>query len=118
MHLTSLVKPLGWFSLALGAAELMAPRKIAAVHGVPQGKNLVRAFGAREIAAGAAVLAKPRSSVPLLFRAAGDVLDISASGIAARKARGTRKTMALLSFATVVGFFALDLAVARAVARS
>ena len=118
MRLTSLVKPLGWFSLALGAAELLAPRKIAAAHGVPKGRNVVRGFGAREIVAGAAVLAKPNSSVPLLVRAAGDVLDIGAAGIATRKARGGKRAMAIASLATVVGFLALDLAVARAVARS
>jgi hypothetical protein len=118
MRLTSLVKPLGWFSLALGAAELLAPRKIAAAHGVPKGKAVVRGFGAREIAAGAAVLARPNSSVPLLARAAGDVLDIGAAGVAVRKAEGGKRTMAIASLATVVGFLALDLLVARAVARS
>ena len=118
MRLTSLVRPLGWFSLALGAAELLAPRKIANAHGTPEGKNVVRGFGAREIAAGAAVLARPRSPVPLLARAAGDVLDIGAAGAAARKARGGKRAMALASLATVTAFLALDLLVARAVARS
>lgn len=118
MQLTSLAKPLGWFSLALGAAELLAPRKIASAHGVPQGKNVVRGFGAREIAAGAAVLARPRSSVPFLARAAGDVLDIGAAGIAARKAKGGKRKMAFASLATVAGFLALDLIVARAVSRA
>ena len=66
MRLSSLAKPLGWFSLALGATELLAPRRIAAAHGAPEGENVVRGFGAREIAAGIGVLAKPRSSVPLL----------------------------------------------------
>jgi hypothetical protein len=118
MRLTSFAKPLGWFSLALGAVELLAPRKIAAAHGVPEGKNVVRGFGAREIAAGAVVLAKPNSSVPFLVRAAGDVLDIGAAGMAARKAEGGKRKMAIASLATVVGFLALDLLVARAVSRS
>jgi hypothetical protein len=118
MRLTSLVRPLGWFSLALGAAEMLMPRKIAAAHGVPEGKPVVRGFGAREIAAGAAVLAKPRSAVPLLARAAGDVLDIGAAGMAVRKAEGGKRKMALASLVTVAGFLALDLLVARAVSRS
>ena len=118
MRLSSLAKPLGWFSLALGATELLAPRRIAAAHGAPEGENVVRGFGAREIAAGIGVLAKPRSSVPLLARAAGDVLDIGAAGLAVRKARGSKRNMALISLGTVVGFLALDLLVARAVARS
>ena len=118
MRLTSLARPLGWFSLALGAAELLAPRKIAAAHGAPKGKPLVRGFGAREIAAGAAVLARPRSPIPFLARAAGDVLDMGAAGVAVRKAGGGKRTIALASFAAVTGFLALDLLVARAVARS
>jgi hypothetical protein len=118
MRLTSLAKPLGWFSLALGAAELLAPRRIASAHGVPKGKNVVRGFGAREVAAGAAVLARPHSSAPFLARAAGDVLDIGAAGFAARKARGRARTLAIGSLATVAGFLALDLLVARSMARS
>lgn len=118
MRLSALAKPLGWFSLALGAAELLAPRKIADAHGVPEGKNVIRGFGAREIAAGIGVLAKPRSSVPFLARAAGDVLDIGAAGVAVSKARGAKRNMALISLGTVAGFFALDLLVARAVASS
>ena len=118
MRLNSLAKPLGWFSLALGAAELLMPRKIAAAHGAPEGKNVVRGFGAREIAAGAAVLARPTSPLPLLARAAGDVLDIGAAGMAVRKASGTTRKIAVASLATVVGFLALDLLVARSVAKS
>jgi hypothetical protein len=118
MRLTSLARPLGWFSLALGAAELLAPRKIAAANGAPEAKPIVRGFGAREIAAGAAVLAKPRSPVPFLARAAGDVLDMGAAGLAARKAEGGKRKVALASFATVTAFLALDLLVARALARS
>ncbi len=118
MQLTSLVKPLGWFSLGLGAAELLAPRRIAAAHGVPEGKTVVRGFGAREVAAGIGVLAYPTSPVPFLVRAAGDVLDVGAAGLAARKAPAGKRKVALVSLATVAGFLVLDLMVARAVARA
>ena len=118
MQLTSLAKPLGWFSLGLGAAELLAPRRIAAAHGVPEGERLVRGFGAREIAAGIGVLARPASPMPFLARAAGDVLDVGAAGLAVRKAPAGKRKVALLSLATVAGFLALDLLVARAVARA
>jgi hypothetical protein len=56
--------------------------------------------------------------VPFLVRAAGDVLDIGAAGVATRKAKGGKRKMAIVSLATVAGFLALDLLVARAVARS
>ena len=118
MRLTSLVRPLGWFSLALGAAELLAPRKIADAHGAPEGDKVVRAFGAREIAAGAAVLARPNRAWPMALRAGGDLLDIGAAGMAARGARGGARKTALVSLATVVGFFVLDSLVARAVAKA
>lgn len=39
MPLTSFAKPLGWFSLALGAAELLALRKNAAARKAPPGKR-------------------------------------------------------------------------------
>ena len=118
MHFASLARPIGWFSLALGAAELLRPREIATAHGAPEGKNVVRAFGAREIAAGLGVLARPRSPVPFLARAAGDVLDAGAAGLAARQARGQKRTVALISLGTVAGFLVLDLLMARAVSRA
>ena len=53
---------LGWFSLALGTAELAAPRAMARLIGIPDDPrlvNVVRAFGAREIASGLGLLAQP-----------------------------------------------------------
>ena len=113
MNLTSLAKPIGWFSLALGAAELLAPRRIAAAHGAPEGKNIVRGFGAREIAAGLAVFAAPRSPYPYLARAAGDVLDLGAAGVAARRASGNAQMIAFGTLAFVAGALILDVLVAR-----
>ena len=113
MSLSSLAKPIAWFSFALGAAELLAPRKIADAHGAPEGKNLVRAFGLRELAAGGAVLARPNSAWPFVARAAGDLLDAGAAGYAARNSSGRSRTIALLSLGAVAGFFVLDALVAR-----
>ena len=52
MDLTKLARPLGWFSIALGAIELIAPRRLAAAHGKAEAAPVVGAFGVREIAAG------------------------------------------------------------------
>jgi hypothetical protein len=117
MGLAKLAKPLGWFSLALGAAELLKGRDIARLHGVPEGKNVVRGFGAREIAAGAAVLARPTKAWPFLLRAGGDLLDVGAAGYAANKASGDKGRVAKASLATVAGFLVLDLLVARSLAK-
>lgn len=118
MQLTSLAKPIGWFSLALGVAELIRPREIAAAHGAPGGKNVVRAFGAREIAAGIGVLARPHSSLPYVARAAGDALDMGAAALAARKAEGQKRKIAVASLVAVAGFLALDLLMARTMAKA
>jgi hypothetical protein len=116
MNLKSLAIPLGWFSIGLGLAELIAPRRIAEAHGAPLAKPLVQGFGAREIAAGIGILAAPASSAGLWARAAGDVLDIGAAGAAAAQAKGRARMIALGTLAFVTGALAIDLLVARAVA--
>ena len=118
MFLAKLAKPIGWFSLALGAAELLKAKEIAHAHGAPEGKNVVRGFGVREILAGIAVLARPRSAAPFLARAAGDLLDVGATGYAANRATGHKRKAALASLGAVAGFFVLGLLVARAVSRA
>ena len=51
---------LGWFSVGLGLAELLAPRAIAQAIGMPNASpSVLRAFGAREIGAGLAILNEP-----------------------------------------------------------
>src|SRR4051812_25627517 len=95
MKLASLVVPLGWFSIGLGLAELLGPRRIAEAHGHPEAQLLVRGFGAREVTTGIGILAAPRSSVGLWARAAGDVLDISAAGMAVARTRGGARKLAI-----------------------
>jgi hypothetical protein len=116
MNLRSLARPLGWFSIGLGMAELLAPRRIAEAHGAPDAGRVVQGFGVREIAAGIGILAAPQRSAGLWARAAGDALDIGAAGLAAARAEGRARTIALGTLAFVVGALAVDLLVARAVA--
>ena len=118
MNLRALARPLGWFSIGLGLAELVAPRRIAEAHGAPLADTLVRGFGLREIAAGVGILAAPRRSAGLWARAGGDLLDLGAAGLAAARARGRARTIALGSLAFVAGALAVDLLVARAVAQA
>ncbi len=47
---------LGWFSLGLGIAQLIAPGRIAGAVGLQGKENLLRAYGGREIAAGVGAL--------------------------------------------------------------
>ena len=50
-----LARGLGWFSLALGAAELLSPGAIKRQTGLPGPRGVLQAYGAREIATGVAM---------------------------------------------------------------
>jgi hypothetical protein len=77
MNDIQLAKFLGCFSIGLGALEVIAPRSLIDLLGLPRSTALVRAFGAREIAAGVAVLTYPDSPAPLWARVGGDALDLA-----------------------------------------
>ena len=71
---------LGWFSVALGLAELAAPRTIARFIGSPPDSDmvsLVRACGARELGNGLAILAEPSRPAWMWSRVSGDALDLA-----------------------------------------
>jgi hypothetical protein len=67
-------KGLGWFSIALGAAELVAPKRITRALGMEGKEAIVRAYGARELASGVLSLS-PDKQIGLWSRVAGDGLD-------------------------------------------
>ena len=103
----SLAVGLGWFSIALGVAELTAPHSVARFIGVtPTEKTIatLRAFGARELGAGMAILAQPDRPAWLWSRVAGDALDLATLASAPSTHRG-RVTFAA---AAVIGVAALD----------
>lgn len=106
---------LGWFSLALGTAELAAPRTMARLIGIPDDPRLVsvlRAFGAREIASGLGLLARPRQAAWAWSRVGGDAIDLAFLGSAANEESSNRQRVALAA-AAVAGVTALDLICAR-----
>jgi hypothetical protein len=72
-----LARALGWFSIGLGAIELLAPRRITRTLGMRGNEGLVRAFGIREIVSGIVTLS-PDKQIGLKSRLAGDGLDIAA----------------------------------------
>jgi hypothetical protein len=67
---------LGWFSIGLGLAELLAPRAVADLTGV-RSPGLLRLYGLREIACGVGILSSARPAGWLWARVAGDALDLA-----------------------------------------
>lgn len=113
-----LATALGWFSIALGATELVAPRSLARAVGVPDASNsTIRAFGVREVAAGLAILARPDRAGGVWSRVGGDALDISylASALDSPGADRSRVGMAL---AVVLGVTTLDVLCAQRLSAS
>jgi len=106
---------LGWFSIGLGLAEILAPGGLARLIGVSDddgNRSLLRFYGVREVAAGVGILTQPRPAGWLWGRVAGDLLDLASLGNARKS---DRNEAAKLSAATaaVVGVTALDLYCAR-----
>ena len=106
---------LGWFSLALGTAELAAPRTMARLIGIPDDPRLLsvlRAFGAREIASGLGLLVQPDHAGWAWSRVGGDAIDLAFLGSAANEDSTNRQRVAMAA-AAVAGVAALDLICAR-----
>jgi hypothetical protein len=103
---------LGWLSLALGMAELMAPRQIAQALGMQGKENLIRAYGIREISAGMLTLSVDKH-LGLWSRELGDGMDIATLMMALRADNPKRRNVAA-ALGLVLGVTLLDAAVARA----
>ena len=100
---------LGWFSVALGATQLLAPHRLARAAGVHDANtSAIRAFGARELASGLAILARPDRAGAVWSRVGGDAIDVSylASALGDPEANRGRVGAAL---AAVLGVTAIDI---------
>jgi hypothetical protein len=107
-------RAIGWLSIALGAAQLLAPRQMARVAGVPDRTRMMRGIGLREIATGVALLNSDRPHTWLWARVAGDVLDAALLARTLRNADAAAPRAALVA----VGALAIaDLALARRLSR-
>lgn len=107
-------RALGWLSIAIGAAQLLAPRQVARAAGMPDRTLVMRACGVRELATGVALLHSERPASWMWARVAGDAID---AALLARTLRGdgSRSTRAAL---LAVGALAVaDLALAQRLSR-
>jgi hypothetical protein len=104
-------RALGWFSLALGAIELLAPRRLTRALGMQGREVLVRAYGVRELGAGIISLS-PDRLLGLWSRVAGDGLDLLTLAAASHPGNLRRKNVSLAVW-LVVGVTLLDVVVAQ-----
>jgi uncharacterized membrane protein len=103
-----LANGLGWFSIGLGLAELLAPRGVAKVAGLT-GKHtgLIRLYGLREIGSGIGIFSQQRPAESLWSRVAGDAIDLASLG-RAFASPDTKKGRLAFATASVLGVTALD----------
>jgi uncharacterized membrane protein len=103
-----LARALGWLSIGLGLAEIMAPGKLAELIGVEDRPTVFRLMGLREIGHGVTILSQPWPAGGVWSRVAGDVLDLAVlSTQLDSENRERAKTFA--GVVGVLGITALDL---------
>ena len=108
MNALSLSRGLGWFSIALGTAQLVAGRRMAEALGMEHRTPLFRLFGLRELLVGFGILAKPTSPALLWARVGGDALDLAALAAGLRR-DNPRRTEVDIAMGAVAAVTALDI---------
>ena len=104
----TLAEGLGWFSVALGAAAILAPRKLGSAVGLGrETRGMVRSLGVRDLAAGVGILSRRNPAPWLWARTVGDVVDLSLLLTGMRPGSPAR-ARAAFSFTAVAGILALD----------
>jgi hypothetical protein len=99
---------LGWFSIGLGLAEIVAPGRLARSLGLEGRETLVRAFGAREIGAGVGALSA--DPAPAIWsRVGGDLLDLGTLAVGLRNGDGEQRRNAGIAIAAVLGVTVADI---------
>ena len=111
MKLKKISRGLGWFSVALGIAEMVAPRQLTRALGLGEHDKLMRGFGARELGPGVELLKSDRPAPWLWARVAGDALDLAALGTAFK--RSSRRIAVAAAIVAVAGIGVIDLLSAR-----
>lgn len=112
----ALAQGLGWFSIGLGVAELVAPDRLARFLGMEEHTQLIRFYGAREFATGVAILSQDDPTPWLWGRVGGDLVDLAT--LAAGLGRGNRQSDNVsLAIAAVAGVTVLDVLCAQALSR-
>jgi uncharacterized membrane protein len=104
-----LARGLGWFSLGLGIAEVLAPRELGRLIGVRGDQTkLFRMLGAREIASGIGILLQRQPAASMWSRVGGDAIDLALLGTALSDPKADRGRLCAATTA-VAAVTALDL---------
>jgi uncharacterized membrane protein len=115
----SLADFLGYFSIGLGLAEVLAPQLIARLVGIkhPNERNrtLLRLMGLREISSGVAILSNQQPKKAVMSRVAGDAIDIALLGATFANSENDRGRT-LFATANVLAVTALDVMASKALA--
>jgi uncharacterized membrane protein len=111
---------LGWLSIGLGLAQIVAPRRVSRMIGVDDdeaNRNTMVAIRVRELASGMGIVARERPAGPVWARVGGDVMDLALLGRALWSADGRRNRLTAAA-AVVVGLTVLDVLAGRSLARA
>jgi hypothetical protein len=108
-------RALGWLSIAIGAAQVLAPGRIARATGAPERTRVMRGIGLREIATGVALLNSQQPANWMWARVAGDLLD---AALLARASRNDRSGATRAALVAVGALAVADLALARRLGRA
>jgi uncharacterized membrane protein len=113
----TLAEGLGWFSIGVGTAAILAPRSFGVLGGSERANlDLTRGVGVRQFATGMGILAQRNPAPWLWSRVVGDVMDLAMLGTALRPSN-PRRGRAGVSFAAVAGILAVDLLAATQLTR-
>lgn len=104
---TGLADALGWVSMGLGLAALLAPRGLGRAIGMPEHAGLLRMIGLRELTSGVGLLTQHDQTPWLWSRVAGDAMDLALLGTALRPGNPGR-ARALGAMVAVAGITAAD----------
>jgi uncharacterized membrane protein len=105
MNEQTLAHGLGWFSIGLGAAILIAPRRVAQAVGVENKHDILQLVGVREIITGIGILSEDRPARWLWGRVVGDALDIA---LLASAPKCDGRVRASIAMAAVGGMVLID----------
>jgi hypothetical protein len=114
-------RALGWVSLGLGVAQVVAPNAVRRISGVDDSETsraVVPLVGTRELVHAAGLLTSRRIGLWVWTRVAGDAMDLTSLAVALAHRHGERRRRLVGVTGAVVGITAVDVLTAIQASRS